>query len=130
MADGTEASAGTSGHREWELLYQELRREIADTRAWVERVDTHGTRNAGVTEAKVIDNAAAVAETRAELRAHLAAHQRVVEAAEARAQAALEEARKARAEHRKWLIATAAGTLGGAAGWAGVLYEVMHHAHP
>ena len=104
----------------------QMRADLRDTRAWLERIDTQGTRSSSVTEARVVDLGGDIRELKAELRSHLADHKRTVEAAEARAQAALDAAGVTRAEHRKWVIATAFGALGVVAGWAGVLYEVMH----
>lgn len=107
----------------------QMRAELHETRAWLERIDSQGTRNSGVTEAKIVDQGGDIGELKAELRAHLDEHKRVTgamiqAAAEERAQAARD-----RAEHRKWVIATAFGALGVVAGWAGVLYEVIRHTH-
>ncbi len=104
----------------------QMRAELRETRNWVERIDTQGTRNSGVTEARVIDQGGDIGELKAELRTHLDEHKRVTDAL---IQASAEERARGgrdRADHRKWVIATAFGALGVVAGWAGVLYEVMH----
>lgn len=106
-----------------------LRAELHETRLWLERMDGQGTRNSGVTEAKVIDQGGDIGELKAEMRAHLEEHKRVTDQMIQAAEREREQAARDRAEHRKWVIATAFGAFGGLAGWMGVLYEVAHHAH-
>lgn len=129
MADEFSMGETFATRREWDTLRDELRRELGETRAWIERIDTHGTRNAGVTEAKVVDNAADIADLKAEFRAHLADHKRVTDTMITAASEEREQAKRERASHKRFVVSTAAGALGVAAGWLGLLYEVIHHAH-
>lgn len=125
MSDDWAPAGGYLSRRESDLL----RAELHETRAWLERIDSQGTRNSGVTEAKVIDQGGDIGELKAELRAHLDDHKRVTDKIVQDAADERERAARDRATHRRWVIATAGGALGGLAGWIGVLYEVMHHAH-
>jgi predicted phage gp36 major capsid-like protein len=120
--------------RDLDAFRAELRRDLDDARAWigrvderVNRIDEHGSRNAGVIAARVSGQAGDIAEIKAEFRAHLGEHRRQQEAVEARLARAAEAAEENRRQARRWMIATVFTAAGVAAAWGSLLWEMSRH---